>query len=112
MLKVLVVSVRAGAGRGQRGLPGRAGVKARSLPLLLHRPGELVSNPGRLTEMAGRARAISRPHAARTVTERQLNCHPFWDDSLVVQVAHKYGRTSLTPAEAKIKLRRISTRIP
>lgn len=47
-----------------------AGVKARNLPVLLHKLGELVRNPGRLAEMSGRAKAISRPLAAKTISEK------------------------------------------
>jgi processive 1,2-diacylglycerol beta-glucosyltransferase len=45
-----------------------AGVKARNLPVLLHKLGLLLRNPGKLAEMSRRARAISRPHAARMIT--------------------------------------------
>ncbi len=50
-----------------------AGVKARNLPVLLHKLSELVRNPGKLAEMSGRAKAISRPFAAKTIAERVIN---------------------------------------
>ncbi len=49
-----------------------AGVKARNLPVLLHKLGGLVRNPGRLAEMSGRAKGISRPFAAKTIAERVM----------------------------------------
>jgi len=48
------------------------GVKARNLPVLLQKLGLLVRNPGRLAEMSHRAKAISRPNAAKTITEEVL----------------------------------------
>ncbi len=49
-----------------------AGVKARNLPVLLHKLGLLIRNPGRLLEMSERAKAISRPYAARTIAEEVM----------------------------------------
>jgi len=50
-----------------------AGVKARSLPALLHKLGLLVRNPERLADMSRRARAVSRPYAAKTIAEDAMN---------------------------------------
>ena len=44
-----------------------AGVKARNLPVLLCKLGLLLRNPGKLTDMSRRARAISCPYAAKTI---------------------------------------------
>ncbi|MGZ3591411.1 MAG: MGDG synthase family glycosyltransferase [Thermodesulfobacteriota bacterium] len=49
-----------------------AGVKARSLPVLLHKLGELIRDPGKRAEMSRRAKVISRPLAAKTVAERVM----------------------------------------
>jgi processive 1,2-diacylglycerol beta-glucosyltransferase len=46
-----------------------AGVKARSLPVLLYKLGLLLRNPEKLADMSRRARAISRPYAAKTIAE-------------------------------------------
>ena len=48
------------------------GVKARNLPVLLHKLGLLVKNPRRLAEMSKRAKAISRPDAAKTIAEEAM----------------------------------------
>ena len=50
-----------------------AGVKARSLPVLLCKLGLLLRNPGKLADMSGRARATSRPYAAKTIAEEVIN---------------------------------------
>ncbi len=49
-----------------------AGVKARNLPVLLHKLGLLIKNPDRLAEMSRRAKAISRPYAAKTIAEETI----------------------------------------
>ena len=49
-----------------------AGVKARNLPVLLHKLGLLLRNPGKLADMSKRARAISRPYAARMIVEEVI----------------------------------------
>jgi processive 1,2-diacylglycerol beta-glucosyltransferase len=49
------------------------GVKARSLPILLHKLGMLIRNTSRLADMSKRAKAISRPYAAKTIAERAVN---------------------------------------
>jgi len=56
------------------------GVKARNLPVLLHKLGLLVRNPGKLAEMSKRARAISCPDAAKTIAEEalKLGADPFF----------------------------------
>jgi len=50
-----------------------AGVKARNLPILLHKLSLLVKNPEKLAEMSKRANAISRPHAAKMIAEEVMN---------------------------------------
>jgi processive 1,2-diacylglycerol beta-glucosyltransferase len=54
------------------------GVKARNLPILLYKLGLLIRNPGKLADMSKRAKAISRPYAAKTITEEtiKLGTHP------------------------------------
>ncbi len=49
-----------------------AGVRARNLPVLLHKLGLLIRNPDRLAEMSRRAKAISRPDAAKTIAEETM----------------------------------------
>jgi processive 1,2-diacylglycerol beta-glucosyltransferase len=49
-----------------------AGVKARNLPVLLHKLRLLLRNPGKLADMSRRARAISRPYAAKTIAEEVI----------------------------------------
>ncbi len=49
-----------------------AGVKARNLPVLLHKLGQLVRNPKKLADMSERAKAISRPFAAKTIAEEAI----------------------------------------
>jgi processive 1,2-diacylglycerol beta-glucosyltransferase len=46
-----------------------AGVKARSLPVLLFKLGLLLRNSGKLADMSRRARATARPYAAKTIAE-------------------------------------------
>jgi processive 1,2-diacylglycerol beta-glucosyltransferase len=46
-----------------------AGVKARNLPVLLYKLGQLVRNPKKLADMSERAKTISRPFAAKTIAE-------------------------------------------
>ena len=46
-----------------------AGVKARSLPVLLRKLGLLLRNPSKLAEMSRQARAAARPYAAKTIAE-------------------------------------------
>ena len=50
-----------------------AGVKARNLPVLLYKLALLVRNPAMRTNMSRRAKAISRPDAAKTVAEGVMN---------------------------------------
>jgi processive 1,2-diacylglycerol beta-glucosyltransferase len=49
------------------------GVKARNLPVLLHKLGLLIRNPDKLTDMSKRAKAVSRPYAAKTIAEKVIN---------------------------------------
>jgi processive 1,2-diacylglycerol beta-glucosyltransferase len=49
-----------------------AAVKARSLPILLHKLELLLKNPGRVAELSSRAKALSRPHAARTIADEAV----------------------------------------
>jgi processive 1,2-diacylglycerol beta-glucosyltransferase len=49
-----------------------AGVKARNLPVLLLKLGLLLRNPGRLADMSKRARAISRPCAAKMIAQEVI----------------------------------------
>ncbi len=49
-----------------------AGVKARNLPVLLYKLGLLIRNPDKLTDMSQRAKAISRPQAAKTIAEEAI----------------------------------------
>jgi processive 1,2-diacylglycerol beta-glucosyltransferase len=49
-----------------------AGVKARNLPVLLDKLGRFIRDPGKLADMSRRARAISRPDAARTIAEETM----------------------------------------
>jgi hypothetical protein len=44
-----------------------AGVKARSLPVLIYKLGQLVRDPERLADMSKRAKAISRAFAAKNI---------------------------------------------
>ena len=48
------------------------GVKARNLPVLIHKLSKLIRNPGTLLEMSTRAKVISRPFAAKTIAERVM----------------------------------------
>ena len=50
-----------------------AAVKARNLPVLVHKLGLLVRNAEKRADMSKRARAISRPHAAKTIAEEAMN---------------------------------------
>lgn len=50
-----------------------AGVKARNLPVLLHKLSQLLEKPEKLTEMSKRAKTISRHDAAKTIAEKALN---------------------------------------
>ena len=49
------------------------GVKARNLPVLLYKLGLLVRNPRKLADMSKRAKAISRPYAAKMIGEETMN---------------------------------------
>lgn len=49
-----------------------AGMKARNLPVLLYKLGQLIKDPEKLADMSRRARAISRPNAARTIAEEAM----------------------------------------
>ena len=49
-----------------------AGFKARNLPVLLHKLGLLVRSPENLGDMSKRAKAISRPYAARTIAQAAI----------------------------------------
>ena len=49
-----------------------AAVKARNLPVLLYKLGLLIRNPERLAEMSRKAKAISRPYAAKTIAEETM----------------------------------------
>jgi processive 1,2-diacylglycerol beta-glucosyltransferase len=49
-----------------------AGVKARNLPVLLHKLRLLLRNPGKLADMSRRARAISCPYAAKRIAEEVI----------------------------------------
>ena len=48
------------------------GVKARNLPVLLLKLGLLLRNPEKLADMSRRARAISRPYAAKMIGEEVM----------------------------------------
>jgi processive 1,2-diacylglycerol beta-glucosyltransferase len=50
-----------------------AGVKARNLPVLLYKIAHLLKNPKELENMSRKARAISRPFAAKTVAQEAVN---------------------------------------
>ncbi len=50
-----------------------AAVKARNLPVLLHKLHELIRNPAKLADMSRRAKTISRPFAAKTISERVMD---------------------------------------
>ena len=50
-----------------------AGIKARNLPVLLYKLGLLIRNSEKLTDMSQRAKAISRPKAAKTIADEVLN---------------------------------------
>ncbi len=50
-----------------------AGVKARNLPVLLHKLSELLREPERLAGMSRRAKVISHPFAAKAVAEKVMN---------------------------------------
>jgi processive 1,2-diacylglycerol beta-glucosyltransferase len=50
-----------------------AGVKARNLSVLLHKLGLLIRNPEKLADMSKRAKAVSRPDAAKTIAESVIN---------------------------------------
>jgi processive 1,2-diacylglycerol beta-glucosyltransferase len=50
-----------------------AGLKARNLSVLLHKLGLLIRNPDKLTDMSKRAKAVSRPYAAKTIAEGVIN---------------------------------------
>jgi processive 1,2-diacylglycerol beta-glucosyltransferase len=50
-----------------------AGVKARNLPVLLHKLGMLIRDPEKLADMSKRAKAISRPDAAKMIVEAAVN---------------------------------------
>jgi processive 1,2-diacylglycerol beta-glucosyltransferase len=47
-----------------------AGVKARNLPVLIDKLGLLIRDPKKLADMSKRAKAISRPYAAKTIAEK------------------------------------------
>jgi processive 1,2-diacylglycerol beta-glucosyltransferase len=47
-----------------------AGVKARILPVLIDKLGLLIRDPGKLADMSKRAKALSRPYAAKTIVEK------------------------------------------
>jgi processive 1,2-diacylglycerol beta-glucosyltransferase len=49
-----------------------AGVKARNLPVLLHKLKLMIKNPKKLADMSGRAKAISRPYAAKMIVEEVI----------------------------------------
>jgi processive 1,2-diacylglycerol beta-glucosyltransferase len=49
-----------------------AALKAFDLPTLEYRVRSLLANPAKLAQMAVRARALGRPHAARQVLETVL----------------------------------------
>jgi len=49
-----------------------AGVKARNLPGLLYKLDQLVKDPEKLVEMSKRAKAISRPFAAKTIAKEAI----------------------------------------
>jgi processive 1,2-diacylglycerol beta-glucosyltransferase len=49
-----------------------AGIKARSLPGLLYKLSQIIKDPGKLAGMSRRAKAISRPHAAKTIMEEAM----------------------------------------
>ncbi len=58
-----------------------AGVRARNLPVLLHKVGLLMKNPDKLIDMSKRAKAVSRPYAAKTIAEKVANlfmCGDVW----------------------------------
>jgi processive 1,2-diacylglycerol beta-glucosyltransferase len=50
-----------------------AGVKARNLPVLIDKLGLLVRDTGKLADMSKKARAISRPYAAKTIAEKVIS---------------------------------------
>lgn len=49
-----------------------AGVKARNLPVLIDKLGLLIRDPEKLADMSKRAKAISRPYAAKTIAEKMI----------------------------------------
>jgi processive 1,2-diacylglycerol beta-glucosyltransferase len=50
-----------------------AGVKARNLPVLLHKLGLLIRSPDKLIDMSKRAKAVSRPYAAKTIAGKVMD---------------------------------------
>jgi processive 1,2-diacylglycerol beta-glucosyltransferase len=49
-----------------------AGIKARNLPVLLYKLSQLIKDPEKLADMSRRAKAISRPYAAKTIAEEAM----------------------------------------
>lgn len=50
-----------------------AGVRARNLPVLIHKLGLLVKDSQKLADMSRRAKAISHPYAAKKIVEEAVN---------------------------------------